>query len=616
MEDTHTTDVDVDGLDGDAGEATDRPQSEDRTTRELLGKLRPRHWFLGLSAHEKAAMLLIGAYTVARSTAFTLTTTPRLAILLLLGLPGLALLLIGAKRRDAPSLCLVAFLFVAVLSATTSGNAVYSLKGEISSSGTVLAWSLALGLWAIGAWFGDRARVVLPWVLVVGAVINGLVGVIQIVFSIERGPLATFAGRASGLMENPVYYGSFFAGMASWAVVRASARQSYANSGLVVLLACFMGISGSRSATVALLFVAAVSVAAYRHRYALAAAVGAVLGLWISSITVSTSGEASRSAISRFESGEGISARTDIWRYGVQAFTDRPLLGWGMNRYGSGTWQHFSLGFVRDTAWDDQRQPWTDPHNLLIYLLVTVGVFGVGALGAFAFFVLRRGVDPALGAFMLGALATWMLQPATLHSLPIAALVLGAAQRSSPGSRRWSLGARSRSALATAAAVGVVASGYVVVTDLRLSRAVDSGDVARVEDAAAWFFDDPQITELVADRADVAGAVGVADPDVAVRWAEKTVELTPDDPRAHGRLALRQFRAGDLDGMGESLAAAIELQEWNPTARSLLVLHALVTEDPERAAEAAEVVCDLELDICEQAREDARELRAELDGGG
>ncbi len=571
--------------------------------------VRWRAVFGRLGGTEQAVLAIVGLSTVARASFTTYPTTLRIALFIVVGLPGLVALATSV-RSDRPARWLTAFLAVALVSALWSENVLYALKADLTGSYSWVYLALGAGWWAIGRRLGPSARSLLPWVLLAGFAVNAVMGVVQVVLDIRTGALATFPGRASGLMDNPIYFATFGAGLTTWALVRVVDDERPAWLAVVFGLSFATGLSGSRVATAAVLLLA-LGVVVWSRRRSTAIAAGVTLvGVVLSSLF--TAAFAQNSTAERLSSGEGPGARLEIWRYGFAGWLDRPILGWGPGHYGPATWHRYTVEFVRDTAWSDERQPWVYPHNLGVLLLVTTGALGVLLLVGFLVSGLRRGADRHLLAFVVGAAATYSLQPATIQTWPIVLIVLGAAMHGDARPDATDTEPRelqSSWTLLTSAglAVGLLLGGYLVVADYRIGAASERGDLDALESAAAWLPRDPAVASFVALQMEIAGLAGEDRFPDAIEWSSNALAWGPESPMAHSNLAIRQYLDGDLESMRASLDRAIELQEWNPSARRLMVVHALASDDVEAARKAVDDACRLELSICDDAR---RELEA------
>ena len=181
--------------------------------------------------------------------------------------------------------------------------------------------------------------------------------------------------------------------------------------GAVVVLVGFAVTSRSRASTLASA-IGAASVLA-----------GVVVDRWFG---------AGRNAAERLiEAGSGTDGRSEVWRYGLEAWTDRPFLGYGFGRFRPAVQGRFTPTFVRDFAPDDTTQAWFDAHNVGIGLLLAVGVIGVVLFVAWV--LLALGMQHAWVAWILVPVVVhWGLQPVSLSTLPLAMLLFGLARGKPP----------------------------------------------------------------------------------------------------------------------------------------------------------------------------------------
>lgn len=556
----------------------------------------------GLSAADCFVLSSAGLFTIARVPTY-FPWTLRLALLAVVGMPGAAILARLVLRRDTSACILVLFLLTALVSALLSPEPFNSTIGDLASYLSVLVLFLCAGWWAAGTALSWRARDLLPWVLVTGVALNGLVAALQIAHDVRDGPLGTVQGRASGLMDNPVYYGSLCAGLASWGVFRAARMRSWRWAALVLLLAFASGLSGSRVALAVVLTVALIMVVLERSAAAVIAMAAAVVGFGGASGFAAALGSGA-SLTGRVAATSGSGGRWSIWQYGLQAFAERPIVGWGPDQYGPATWHRYTSEFVRGTRWNDNHQLWVDPHNILVLLLATVGVVGTGIAAAFALTVVVRRCRVDLLVIALATATTWLLQPAR-NTLPLVMLTFGAAMSAASArhaGRSDHVEAPSRSWTRPQIAcllVGLALGCYVLVGDLRFGRALAANNDAAISDAAEWFPRDPIVASHAASelyRASVDGrARGL---DSAVRWARRAADRDAHSAQAWTRLASFQMYANDLGSASRSLDMALRQQEWNPSARAAMLRLAQRLGDEGAIASAMAVACDLRLAVC------------------
>ncbi len=149
------------------------------------------------------------------------------------------------------------------------------------------------------------------------------------------------------------------------------------------------------------------------------------------------------------------------------------MTGWGFGRFQAAVQGKYSPEFVAATARSDIGQPWFDAHNIFIGTLVAVGAIGFVLIWGWVALAARRCAGPlAWGAAAL--FVTWLLQPAALPTLPLAALMFGAAaveRRSADGVPASGPPIWGRRRLAGAAlALGILLGGLLVVNDVNLYR--------------------------------------------------------------------------------------------------------------------------------------------------
>ena len=175
--------------------------------------------------------------------------------------------------------------------------------------------------------------------------------------------------------------------------------------------------------------------------------------------------------------------------------------------------------------------------------------------------------DRALAAWFLAMALGWMVEPVTVHTLPLALLVLGAA--ASGDRARPSPPAGDRRDLA-AFAVGAVAATAYFAPLVVVHRAIESHDGTAAASAAAWSWRDPLVANLVAERlaidAQLAAArtegAGTRERSESLAWSARVPEWAPMSSWAWNSLAFRQIALGD-PGAAESLQRVFELDRWN-----------------------------------------------------
>ena len=120
----------------------------------------------------------------------------------------------------------------------------------------------------------------------------------------------------------------------------------------------------------------------------------------------------------------------------------RPVIGWGPGNIEIAAERQFDLEFTRANLQENgMLLRWIDAHDVVVNLMVEMGFVGIALVAAFVGLSLRRFVGVRNGtvnrALLAGAFAmasNWMLQPSTIHTVPIALLLFGASME--PDTRR------------------------------------------------------------------------------------------------------------------------------------------------------------------------------------
>jgi hypothetical protein len=282
----------------------------------------------------------------------------------------------------------------------------------------------------------------------------------------------------------------------------------------------------------------------------------------------------------------------------MSGFADRPFLGWGAGRARPAVQHYFSVDFVRHRQSDDTLYAWNDLHNVVFQMLVTVGIVGVVLLVLFVVFAFRK-VDFGLALAAVAISVNWLLQPMTLSSLAIAAIFLGASATrfAKPAAIGMPPGRWLRILMGSSVAVGLIAAMALVVADLHLRQAVQSGDQAAVRSAAGWFGEDPLVMDVfVMDsfRSDAA-TVRAERTKVALR----EIAAEPDVPHWWNELAMTQWDNGDLDGMRASLDKALSLQQNHVRSWVQMTAYAKRVGDKDLEATARTHACELGAPVCQ-----------------
>ena len=319
----------------------------------------------------------------------------------------------------------------------------------------------------------------------------------------------------------------------------------------------------------------------------------AISGLVLSYVVQQLFGQPGGDTVDRF-SGVGSEGRPGLWRAAVSAIGDHPVLGSGPGRVRPAIQHHFTPDFVRLYQTDDFASAWNDVHNVVLQILVEVGIVGVVLLTVFVAYSMRRG-NFALSLAAVAISINWLLQPSSLSSLAVAAIFLGASAtasvRSSEAVARWP-----RILTTTSVVVGLAAALFLVVADLNLRHAVNSGDRAAERTAAGWYGNDPFVIDLF-----VLGSYQAQASDLPARVAaaRRAVDAEPDVPTWWNELAMTQWDIGDFAGMKVSIEHALALQPNHIRSWVQMTAYAKHVGDKELEDVARTHACDLGAPVCQ-----------------
>lgn len=403
----------------------------------------------------------------------------------------------------------------------------------------------------------------------------GLVGILQVISQPDARFFALVGSRPSSLATNPVYFGAGSAAAAA-AIAHAWGRghlpDRAAANALGFFLAC-TNLAGSRGALVAALMAIVVAAARTAAERRIAIVVSAAIG-WGASIAASAV-FGGRDAAVRASSGSN--GRLDVWRYGLEAFAERPVFGSGFGQFRAAVQGHFDATFVRDHASDTAAAAWPDAHNVIVQYAVVGGGGAVVLLVGFIAASARRARGPYAWAALTFGL-TWLLQPVTLATGPLAMLCLGLAMSTDDeehaGPARTLVGVP----LVVGLLVGITLIGY----DNRLNSTLRAGKVDAFTTWARRGPDDPVVAATTASLQTRFRSV-----DAGVEWSRLATRLEPWDAVARSTLAIRLLEAGNGAEAREQVARALELDPYNPVALRVARIIGDATDDAELAALAA-----------------------------
>ncbi len=517
------------------------------------------------------------------------STTPRLLLVLAATPVGLVLWTRLIRRKDWPAVSALVFVGAALLSSLFGPTPLLSVTGYLGSHSSVVVYTGALALWALGRSISSVGRRLVGLGLVGAIGLNVLVGIAQVALNVDRGPLATFPGRASGTLGNAAFYSSAVVAAAGYAAIRALQHNRRGWLACTCFLSFGTGMSGSRGAVVALLLVGIVGIAIARRQ---AIAMGLSVSAGLVAAFAFTEVAANSSSVTRLDRGGD--GRLQLWQFGVDAWRERPVLGWGLGNHGYAVRPHFTEDFVRRFAWEDYIISWNDPHNIVVNLLVTSGVVGVVSMAAFVLLQLRSIDEWPFFAGFMASLLTWMLQPASVHSLPVAMFMLGAsALRLAKTDDE-----RNDQTVPIAAGLGVLLVAYLLVPLVGVRSALNEADSDRAITFASLLPPDPGIADGVASLTTLDALDDPRQIDRAVTWSTRPAEIQPGNPHWWAQHADRMLDLGEYAEVERAIDEGLAINGWSASAWSARLVYANELRSDEMAAPAREVVCRLELPLC------------------
>lgn len=378
---------------------------------------------LGLVA-SLLALLLPVAFSPLTESVFWAPKWALLLPLIGIGLPQLLLLARRASPVRRAARFGLGFLVASVLTTVLSPNPWMAVLG-VYGFGTGLVFSAALvSAWALGASLTSIDRTYLGRAVVAAGLVTSIACILEATVDLRAFELGLYGGRTIGLQGNPVHVGPPVVAAFALLVGAFSRRPVVAAVPLLSIVVAAQ-TSGSRSALLALVVVAfwAMSRLTWWHRagLVLVVLVGLVAGDALLALRggSSISGRIAAPAVA----GEGLGGRIEQWSLSRHAVIERPLVGWGPGSYRTATSQDRTLEVAQAFGPDAIS---ADAHNLVVEVLVTTGLAGLGLACAFAWTVGRRARGP-FAAAALGALVVGLLQPMYPGTTVPAMIALGAA---------------------------------------------------------------------------------------------------------------------------------------------------------------------------------------------
>lgn len=532
---------------------------------------------------------------------------PKIALLALAVGPGLVLLARLAVGGDRAAQVGAALVVWAGLSASLSGHARHSWLGDYGADRGAIYLAAYVACWAIGRRLHPDCRPLLGGAIAATVVINVALGAVQITARGDLGELAPVGGRASGLTPSSVYLSALCAGAAvaaGWVVARSSRPRLVGASALVIAVAALgANASGSRAGLgAAALGLAAVVVV---HRPALVR-IGLLVAAVVVGVGLSTALPDEASSVNRLDaaSSSGVGARAEMWRTGAEVSLDRPVLGWGPGRFRAATSPEITAEFARLEGPD---KLYFDAHNLLVEQLTTQGLGGLGLLLGFAALAARRARGP-LAWMAAGIAATWLLEPVSMVTGPLALMALGAAWErpadqptaAAPPERRAAEPVGWQIALGVAAVTGTLVGAAVLWGGAQVRTAGDELDEAALDRAESVFGADPVLADT---RSQIRAARLPAEPSPAelagvVEATRLATERDPERPDWWNQLGLVELAIGDQRRAHEAFATARTRNPWSEQALAGHRRTASLLGEDEVAREADDRLCEIRSPAC------------------
>jgi hypothetical protein len=535
--------------------------------------------------------------------------TLRLAVFAVALGPGLVVLGSLVRRRDPGARWLAAFVGWALLCAVLSVSPRLSLIGTYGSD---VGWIYLAGYaaaWALGRRMSPQGARLLPAVLLTGLGLNVVVAILEAAFE-PTGMLAVTDGRVLGLMSNTLFLAGMLAGglVLIGSLSGAHPRRGLLLAALAVPFTTAINLTGSRAALVGGTGLALVAAAVGRRsrggttldlgRAVLVLVAAIALGFVLSLPVQSDASGASR--VGDVSSASGYGSRLTMWGAGVQATAERPVFGWGPGRFREATSKRVTATFARS---ETPNRLFYDAHNVAVEQLVTTGIVGLVLFGGFVVTVFRRARGPLVW-FAGGVALTWLLNPLSVCTAPVALVALGAAWSQAPPRARSSSPRRTavaRGVGAGLALVGLLAGGALVWADVLIQQGSAPTDLAKLRSAARLRPGDPVLQGAVADAAVQQASIipSPANKRAALDAVDDLVRREPSRPTWWVRrgYARGTFGPGDRDDLAraahEDFLRAYELDPWSLEALTGLYQVAVAQHDDEAVQRWSDRICQI-----------------------
>jgi hypothetical protein len=140
---------------------------------------------------------------------------------------------------------------------------------------------------------------------------------------------------------------------------------------------------------------------------------------------------------------------------------------------------------------------------------------------------------------------------------------------------------------------------WALAADVLWFDTVDSATARNFSGIAAWHRFDPVAASFVSDSF-VGGAMkpSVDELKTARVWAQRAVDLEPDNAAWRANLALRDLQIGDNEAARQGAERALALHDENVLALQVLQVVAQRTDDDQLLEDVTGRLCRIDFTVC------------------
>jgi hypothetical protein len=199
--------------------------------------------------------------------------------------------------------------------------------------------------------------------------------------------------------------------------------------------------------------------------------------------------------------------------------------------------------------------------------------------------------------WMVGVVALgWLVEPTQPVTLGLVALLLGASVQQRYRASGVLTSAR---VWAPAAVVGVFFGLWALIADFMFLDAVESASAQNFTGIMAWYRLDPMAASVVSDASITDAMHPTQDQlEISRTWAQRAVDLDPDNPTWRANLALVELRLDHLDAARRSADDALAINDANLLALQVLEILAHRTGDDHLLAKVTVRLCQIDPNVC------------------